>query len=131
VVEFTRLDEAFPGDETGVLRQVLPVTYDRETIGVTFEPQSHRSIFFAKYRDWSYEQESRVILPLDECRRIRTGERSLYLHDISPEHIRRVIVGWRMSQLEVERVRSVVAEHNPAVGVCQAQLERGVVHIPE
>ena len=68
VVEFEDLDKIFPGDNTGVLWQPIPVYYEQDGMGITFEPRSHESLFFCKFTDWSYEREVRIVLPLDDCR---------------------------------------------------------------
>lgn len=129
VIEFTGLQEIFQGDETGILRQLVPVRYDRERRGVTFDPQSHETIFFGKFRDWGYEKESRVILPLEECRTVEAGDRSLFLYDIPPRHVRRLILGWRMPPPVVERVEAMVADLNPSVPVCRVGIEKGAVRL--
>jgi len=51
VIEFRDLEAEFGGDSTGVLRQPMVVRYDQHQIGVTFDPQSYRSLFFAKFED--------------------------------------------------------------------------------
>ena len=53
VVEFRELEQAFSGDDTGVLRQATSITYESDSSGVTFDPKSHRSLFFEKHQDWS------------------------------------------------------------------------------
>ena len=59
VVKFRDLRKIFRGDNTGILRQPIPIRYERERLGVTFDPETHASLFFAKFQDWSYEQEAR------------------------------------------------------------------------
>lgn len=129
VVEFSKLHSVFLGDNTGVLRQPRQVQYERERGGVTFDPHSHESLFFSKFEDWKYEQEVRVVLPLDECRRVSVPGRQLYLFSIEPSRIKRIILGWRMTLEAGERVLDLVRAHNPAVEVVQAQIEKGRVLI--
>lgn len=105
VIEFAKLDEFFLGDETGVLQQPIDVRYNRETGGVTFDPKSHDAIFFEKYSDWSYEQEVRVIVPLEQCENIPLdGGKRLYTLEIPPTIVSRVILGWNMDSIVSQRI---------------------------
>lgn len=127
VVEFQELDNPFPGDKTGVLCEPIEVRYERERVGVTFDPRSHGSIFFTKYEDWGYEQEVRVVLPLDECRQHRDGDTLLNLFDIPRTCITRIILGWNIAPEHADAVRASARELNPAVEVVQACFLRGRV----
>jgi hypothetical protein len=129
VLELSDLDVVFPGDNTGVLRQPIPVRYEREHLGVTFDPQFHESLFFAKFQDWSYEREVRVVLPLADCRQEFVGGKPLYVYDIPSRCIARVIVGWNMVAENVELVRSHVHTINPKVEIVQARFARGYVNL--
>lgn len=129
-VEFQGLDAVFPGDDTGVLRRPIPVRYERERIGVTFDPQSHESLFFAKFQDWSYEKEVRVVLPLTECRTVQPdGDRRLYMFDIPKRCIARIILGWRMTEEAVSTVLKLTRTINPQVKVVRARIVRGQVQL--
>jgi hypothetical protein len=128
-VELRKLDEVFRGDETGVLYQPIPIRYERESLGVTFDPQSHKSLFFAKFQDWSYEQEVRVVLPLADCRQELVGGKILYLHDLPRNCITRVVLGWNMLPEKVEAVRAYVRAINGEVEVVQARCVRGRVEL--
>lgn len=129
VVRFRNLDAVFPGDETGVLRQPIPVRYERERSGVTFHPKSHESIFFDKFQDWSYEQEVRVVLPLADCRRAAVGARSLFLFDLPPDCVSAVILGWNMSSERCRAVRDWVERLNSRVEILHARFVRGHVQL--
>lgn len=126
-IEFQGLDEPFAGDETGILRRIAPVRYDREKVGVTFDPRSHETIFFAKSTDWRYEQESRVIMPLDECEFVEINGRRLFLSNIAPRHVRRLILGWRMPLEVAEQIQQLVGDLNPSVSIARARIEKGTV----
>ena len=89
-VEFRNLENVFTGDETGILRKPTSVRYRRE-VGVTFDPQSHDSMFFAKFEDWSYEQEVRVVLPLSDCKMETVSRKQLYLFEVPRSCVARVI----------------------------------------
>jgi hypothetical protein len=128
-VEFEDLEQVFPGDETGVLWQPTPVTYQRESFGVTFDPQSHRSLFFAKFQDWSYEQEVRVVLPLSECQKHTTPGMQLHTYPIPKTCIARVVLGWNMSPGNKVAVEEQVKKDNPSVKVSHARFSQGRVSL--
>src|SRR5262245_46622990 len=125
VVEFQALCDIFRGDDTGILYRPISVRYEREHLGVTFDPRTHESLFFAKFQDWSYEQEVRVVLPRADCRRAMNGTRQLHLFDIASRHIARIILGWRMTASDVDNVTGLVRSMNPNVEVIQARIEKG------
>ncbi|MEO0479363.1 MAG: DUF2971 domain-containing protein [Planctomycetota bacterium] len=128
-VEFRDLEMIFSGDDTGVLRRPIEVRYDRELTGVSFEPRSHESLFFNKFSDWSYEQEVRVVIPLDECtQKERNGSR-LYLLKIPQECIARVIVGWNMPEVEIARISDDIRQVNPTVQFARAVFAHGRVEV--
>ncbi len=129
VVEFQGLEDVFPGDDTGVLYHPISVRYEREQLGVTFDPRSHESIFFSKYQDRSYEQEVRVVLPLAECRQQHVGDKALYLYDIPPTCITRVILGWNVAPEAADRVRSFARDLNSEAKVLQACCLFGRVYV--
>ena len=129
VFEFRDLEGVFRGDDTGVLHSPISVRYERDRLGVTFEPQSHDSLFFAKFDDWGYEQEVRVVVPLVDCRPLVADERTLHLFDIPPRNIARVILGWRAPPSSARRLVELVEENNPDVEVHQAEIEGGRVRI--
>ena len=129
VVEFRDLAGVFDGDETGILNQPIAVRYQKERTGVTFDPRSHEGLFFDKFQDWSYEQEVRVVLPLAECRRETVGARTVYLYDIPPHHVSRVILGWNISPEKAALVRAVAARQPTPVEVVQASFRRGRVEV--
>ena len=127
VVEFQSLDEVFTGDDTGILNQIVAVRYDRERRGVTFEPRSHESLFFAKFADWAYEQECRVVLPLSSCKSFPARETNIHVFEVPKRHVRRIIVGWNISNDACHAVEQFVRDINPEVTISKAVLERGKV----
>jgi hypothetical protein len=129
VVEFVGLHEVFKGDDTGVLSQPSRVTYDRDRRSVTFDTRSHESLFFAKFRDWRYEKEVRVVLPLADCRREKVGERHLHIREIPRECISRLILGWNMSKEDRQDIQLHVQELNPEVEVVDARIVHGRVEL--
>jgi hypothetical protein len=127
IVEFRDLCQVFRGDDTGVLFKPIRVRYERQHLGVTFDPSTHESLFFAKFEDWSYEQEVRVVAPLADCDEVVDGTRRLYLFGIAPRHVARLILGWRASRIAIDNVISLVQSINPDVEVIQARIEKGLV----
>lgn len=130
VVEYADLEQHFSGDDTGILRACIPVTYERENLGVTFDPQSYRSLFFAKDEDWEYEQEHRIVLPIAECRHEVSDGKLLYLHDVPKSSVRRLILGWKMDANAASLVRAQARELNPSTEVVQSKIVRGRVTLP-
>ena len=122
VVEFRNLNKTFSGDNTGILREPVPIRYERGKIGVTFDPKSHESLFFCKLPDWSYEREVRIILPLDECCDKNVNGKTIYVHKMRSNYIARLILGWKMTSETVENVRQLVSENNSNVEVVQARI---------
>lgn len=96
-----------------------------------FDPQSHESLFFAKFHDWSYEQEVRVVLPLDECRQELVGAGLLHIYEIPRSCVARVIVGWNVSPDKIATVQKYVGTANPDVEIHQAHFVRGRVAFSE
>jgi hypothetical protein len=129
VVEFQNLEDVFRGDNTGVMYEPIPVRYERERSGVTFDPRSHETIFFSKYEDWAYEQEVRVVLPLADCRQEQSGDQRLHLFDIPRTCITRVILGWNVAPEVGDTVRALAADLNPDVKVLQAYFLLGRVYV--
>ncbi|WP_394793377.1 DUF2971 domain-containing protein [Armatimonas sp.] len=128
-VEFKDLEQVFRGDETGVLRQPTAINYQRESYGVTFDPQSHRSLFFAKFQDWSYEQEVRVVLPLSECEEHEFSGKALYTYQIPKLCVARLIFGWNMSKESKLAIQKLVEDNNPSVVISHARFSRGAVNL--
>lgn len=129
VIEFIGLDGIFQGDNTGVLSQPISVKYERDRLSVTFDTESHESLFFAKFADWSYEQEVRVVLPLADCRKASIGNRHLYIREIPPACIARLILGWNMQNDVRKAIREHVQELNPKVEIVDARVVHGRVKL--
>lgn len=127
VVEFVGLEEVFQGDSTGVLSRPIAVRYERDRLSVTFDTQSHESLFFAKFPDWSYEKEVRVVLPLSDCRRVPRGGHYLYIHEIPRVCISRLILGWNMPNDAREAIQVHVQELNPEVKIVGTRIIHGRV----
>lgn len=125
VIQFQDLHNVFRGDETGILHQPISVCYERDRMGVTFDPKSHETLFFSKFADWSYEEEVRVVLPLSDCRQEMIGSRAVYLFDIPKRHIARILLGWRVAPRIADKVIHLIRSTNATVEVAQMRIERG------
>ena len=129
VVEFVELDSVIVGEKTGVLWEPREISYESKIEGMTFNPQSHESLFFSIFSDWSYEQEIRVILPLSSCRYQESQSGNLYLYDLPLRTVSRVILGWKMARTHADAILSAALELNPQVQVVRAQFPNGGVRI--
>jgi hypothetical protein len=107
----------------------MHVRYYRHRLGVSFDPRSHEVLFFAKFADWSYEQEVRVVLPLADCRQESLAGKVLYLSEVARTCIARLLLGWNMDRATVAAVREYASEFNPAVEVLHARYQAGTVVI--
>ncbi len=130
-VEFRDLNARFNGDETGILNEPIAVRYEREYAGVTFDPRSHESLFFSKFQDWQYEQEVRIVVPLEDCRKVMEGPHDLYFLDIPQRHIVRIILGWRLASADVDRIGSLIDAVHPSLKITQARIKGGRVSLAE
>lgn len=129
VVEFKDLEDVFEGDDTGILSKPIAVRYERDILSVTFDTQSHYALFFAKFPDWRYEEEIRIILPLTECDKQVVGDYKIHLRKIPPRCISRLILGWNMPDHVKKEIRVYVKRINPIVVVVNARITRGRVEL--
>lgn len=129
VVALRNLEAVFTGDDTGVLRQPVAVRYDREQVGMTFEPSSHEALFFEKFEDWRYEEEVRIVLPLADCRQESFCGEPLHLYDIPADHIAHVIVGWNMPDENLAAVREIIKVAKAQADVMRARFVRGRIEL--
>ena len=122
VVEFRELEAVFCGDGTGSLNALKPVEYYSEYKGMTFDPTTQDNLFFSKHLSWSYEQEWRVVVPLDECSQPIPG---LHLRQVPASHVTGVILGWRCSEADKTAIIKAVAQVNPSMSIKQASVPHG------
>ena len=103
IVQFDGLSQEFPGDETGILNELRDVEYFTIRPSVTFDPSSHKHLYFSKLSDWAYERESRVVLALSDCKPLEINDGlTLHLHTLKHAKASRVILGWNVTQAEVD-----------------------------
>lgn len=122
VVEFENLESIFKGDETGVLSQITPIAYNKSP-HITFDPCSHRTTFFTKHPDWSYENEYRIVKQLSKCKKTESNGKNLFLSEIPKNLIKRVIIGWNCSSEDRKYVEAIT--HN----VSNAIIDNGKIKI--
>lgn len=126
VVIFRDLNLAFPGDATSTLQQLKPVEYVEQYTGMTFDPVTLDRPFFSKHRDWSYEQEWRVVMALDSCERVSP---KLHLKHIDLKHVAGIVCGWRTSQSDRERARAIVSKNALQAVVSITSVEDGKITV--
>ena len=82
------------------LRHFRKVAYTDQRPQVFLNESEAISFFYFKSREWEYEQEWRLILPLTDCtsRFDRTPQCPICLFEVPPECIRGVSVGVRMPE---------------------------------
>ena len=127
VIEYDDLDLEFRGDSTGVLDTPRDVDYLEVRPSVTFDPNSHIPLFFSKLADWSYEREVRIVKPLTQCTNRRNGKFTIHLFKIDPQHVKRVIVGWNVTDAELEKAKEEIGNRCSNVQIVRARLLDGSI----
>lgn len=125
VLRFNDLDQEFHGDATGSLNAVKPVQYVEDILGLTHDPSTQDNLFFCKFRDWSYEQEWRVVSALSSCQ--ASQDKKMHLRSIGKSKITGVICGWKVPENDVRLLVSEIFDINSSVKVLIASLSRGRV----
>jgi len=108
VIKFHSLEKYFNGDSTGTLNKLAPVKYCENPLGMTFDPQTQENLFFTKFSDWQYESEYRIVRALKDCNETKSDNEKLFFHEIPPEHITEIIVGWNVSPGDKEVLKNLV-----------------------
>jgi hypothetical protein len=70
-----------------------------------------------KFKDWAYEQEWRIILPMD------IGEERIKKFD--PQELRQVILGAKIESSHAQAIKKLVEEKYPHVEIFQAKIIQG------
>lgn len=97
VIEFNREHAFFnrkrgPNDE---FNQLLPVFYSQTRPNDFLVNMDVTSVFLTKSKDWSYEQEWRILCPLSARTEHRNG---MYLYGFPPECVTGVILGCKIAE---------------------------------
>jgi len=125
VVRFDCLGPEFPGDATGSLNVLNPVSYIRDFVGMTHDPSTQDNLFFCKLEDWAYEREWRVVSALSTCQLARDGR--MHLRSINSDIVTGVICGWNVSVEEIHSLAIELRAMNPGLEMLTASLDRGHV----
>lgn len=119
LVAYKNIDVGLPKDAVAPLFRTLQVDYGTSE-GVTFYPDSYRSIFLRKLPDWQYENEWRVIADLQSCACLAypaDGRRLGTLVEIDARHVAGFFAGWRMTNGDFTELHDSVRRANPAASV--------------
>lgn len=93
------------------LRHLRKVEYSRLRPVITPDSASGVSMFLTKSEHWSYEQEWRMFLPLEEASTvINSADKQFHLFDFPLESIKSVFLGCRMSADHRAKLLSAVRE---------------------
>lgn len=127
-VEYGHLDSVFSGDETRVLNEVRAVNYNRNMNGVTFQPSTYTNLFLAKFSDWEYEMEYRVVTPLDTCGKLSPSSAPpIYTRQIPENCIKNLYLGWRVEKSEGEIMKEVFLSGGHERRVYTSKIYRGEI----
>lgn len=129
VIEFKELDKIFSSNETGILNRLISVEYEKENHHLTFDPKSYESLFSSKFKDWSYEREVRVLLPLSECHTSQIGSNSIWLYDIPITCVNRIILGWKMNSDHVSKIKKYAKLKNSTIEIVKAEFIHGSIQL--
>ena len=77
-------------------------------------------LFLVKDRKWEFEQEWRIIKPLNNCNNINGN---VFTDVLSAGSIRRIIFGYNFDQSNIDLCRSKIVERDAAVRFSVAQLD--------
>ncbi len=127
VVEFDGMHPWFWGKlaDTDEFRHLRKVTYIEQPLSLYLSDWDGQDVFYSKLKNWAYEQEWRVIRPLQEAAK-RVGD-DVYLFDVPPESIRGVVSGIKTSPAAWARLCAIL-KANPKlrhVSTFQARLAAG------
>jgi hypothetical protein len=111
------------------LRQLRKIAYSHHRPNLTLSSVENIDVLLTKSDDWEYEQEWRMILPLEECnKRIPQTPYDICLFSLPPDVVKSVIMGCRLSPASKEEIRMIL-EKRPEyahVRLMQAQLEKDI-----
>lgn len=111
------------------LRQLRKITYSRHRPNLTLSSVENIDVLLTKSDDWEYEQEWRMILPLEECdKRIPQNPYEICLFLFPPDVVKSVIMGCRISPESKDEMRTLLEERSEYahVRLMQAQLEKDI-----
>lgn len=72
-----------------------------------FAEADETDIFLKKGIDWKYEEEWRMIMPLDNSNKVMGTDPKVYLFDIPPKAIKAIILGCRVSESLANSIHNI------------------------
>lgn len=118
VVEFDSLHPFFnqKKSENDTLRSLRKVIYSEDRPQLTLCQVKEFDEFSVKSRDWSYEQEWRMTLPLQDAdKTIKADPYDIHLFRVPFEAIKSVIIGARATEEKINEIKNALQE-NKSVG---------------
>ncbi|MNF98681.1 hypothetical protein D3C84_815520 [compost metagenome] len=98
------------------MRHLRKVEYSESRQPVTIGPRVGVHFFLTKGELWEYEQEWRMMLPLDGAAEVVTvGESKFHLFDYPRDSIRSITLGCRMGEAH-KRMMIDTLQQTPALG---------------
>ena len=99
-------------------RTPLAVEIDPESSGLVLNAETKANLLRTKFREWKYERERRLILPLGKC--IKRGKLFFWQFDRGLV-LRHVVIGPQCPE-KIGAVRKLLADFEPEVKVTKARL---------
>jgi len=100
-------DELF-WDTTGFPLKVRYVN-KRPILDLDSSDDEYMHTFLAKGKEWSYEDEYRIVGHFDDLKEVPIGNTSIYMGSIHPESIGRVIMGCKMNDSDKEKIYEILS----------------------
>lgn len=129
VIEFEDLQNAYPGDETGVLNEIKGIDYKSKRSGISFDKGSYNSLFFEKNKDWEYESEKRVVTDLKSCIKYKMGSEVIYIQEIDKQYVSKVIFGWKVSESSIDSLSEEILSINQGLTIATAAIKDGLIKV--
>ena len=90
-------------NNVGKIRKV-EYTKERPKYYDPSELVNNTSEWFKKSKDWNYEEEYRILLPIDDAVLKEKPGSTIFLYEIQPKHIKQVILGCRMEDDDKKQI---------------------------
>jgi len=92
-------------------RQLRKIVYSHLRPNLTLIDVNNIDVLLTKSKDWEYEQEWRMILPLDECKkRISKKPYDICLFSFPSSVIKSIIMGCRMTLANKNKLRRIIKD---------------------
>ena len=103
-----------PSKAEDYIGKVIPVSYSKERfemVKAEMNLDTAMKPFFVKSKDWEYESESRVLLPLAECTEVAP---EMFTRDYPSEMLKEVIFGFRCPQEIIIKIKDELKDREVA-----------------